>query len=153
MVGVDEAFGANQYPSVDTSHQKAKAALKHSARARGGYEHTDQGEDDMRKRLVALMMLVCGTTTAWADAKQDCGNKSGDVAIAACTEAIRSNPNSPSYLNTLAAAYAEKGRFSEAIDAGDRALTNSHLRGEPANVQQIFAQRLEILKAHKPLRN
>ena len=78
--------------------------------------------------------------------------RNGKEALALAEEAVKADPLSPTYLNTLAAALAENGRFPEAVEAADRALANSQLRGEPANVQQVFAERLAILKSRKPLR-
>jgi predicted Zn-dependent protease len=65
---------------------------------------------------------------------------------------IKAEPNSPSYLNTLAAALAENGRYAEAADAADRALANSRLKGDPPAVQAIFERRLAIIKSGKPIR-
>jgi len=79
--------------------------------------------------------------------------RNGKEALTLAQEAAKADPKSPSYLNSLAAAFAENGRFAEAVDAADRALANSRVRGEPANIQQIFAQRLEVLKTGRPMRN
>lgn len=68
-------------------------------------------------------------------------------------DALKSDPNSPIFLNALAAALAENGRFPEAITAADRALQNAKLRGSSAAIIQTFAQRLAILKEGKPIRN
>jgi len=76
----------------------------------------------MRERLVAFMMLVCGATTAWADAKQDCGNKSGDVAIVACTEAIRSNPSDAVLYLNRGGEYASKNELDLAIADFNKAI-------------------------------
>jgi len=78
--------------------------------------------------------------------------RNGKEALQLAQEAMQSDPNSPSYLNTLAAALAENGRIKEALDAADRALANSHVKNDPPEIQAIFAHRLEIIKSGKPIR-
>ncbi len=54
----------------------------------------------MLKRLGVVVALVCGSATAWADAKSDCDKRKGDIAIKACTELIRRDPkNADAYFN------------------------------------------------------
>jgi tetratricopeptide (TPR) repeat protein len=78
--------------------------------------------------------------------------RNGKEALELAQEAVKVDPNSPIYLNALAAALAENARFSEAAAVGDRALANSRLKADPPNVQQIFAERLATIKAGRPLR-
>jgi protein O-mannosyl-transferase len=54
-------------------------------------------------------------------------------------------------LDTLAAAYANAGRFAEASQAGRRALDLATLQGNPALAQKIMA-RLRLYMAKKPYR-
>ncbi len=78
--------------------------------------------------------------------------RNGEEALKLANEAMKADPNSPSSLNTLAAALAEKGQFAEAADAADRALANSRLKGDPPNVQAVFEKRLALIKSGKPIR-
>jgi tetratricopeptide (TPR) repeat protein len=78
--------------------------------------------------------------------------RNGAEALALAEQVVQLDPTSPTYLSALAAAYAETGRFKEAVEAGERALANSRLRNEAANIQQIFAQRLATLREGRPLR-
>ncbi len=78
--------------------------------------------------------------------------RNGKEALQMAEEVIKADPNSPSFLNTLAAALAENGRFPEAAQAADRALANARLKGDPANVQTIFERRLAVIRAGKPIR-
>lgn len=78
--------------------------------------------------------------------------RNGKEALQLAEFAIKSDPNSPSYLNTLAAALAENGRFAEASDAADRALANSRVKGDAPAVQAVFQQRLAVINSRKPLR-
>lgn len=78
--------------------------------------------------------------------------RDGKEALRLAQAAMATDPRSPSYLNTLAAAWAENNRFPEAVQAADQALANSKIKGDPEAVQAIFARRLETLKSGKPLR-
>jgi tetratricopeptide (TPR) repeat protein len=78
--------------------------------------------------------------------------RNGKEALGLAQEAIKADANSPSYLNSLAAALAENGRFQEATDAADRALANSRIKGDNANVQSVFERRLAIIKSGRPIR-
>lgn len=78
--------------------------------------------------------------------------RNGDEALELAQQATKADPTSPTYLSALAAALAEKGRFNEAMEAGERALANSRLRSEAPQIQQTFAERLAIIRSGKPLR-
>jgi tetratricopeptide (TPR) repeat protein len=95
--------------------------------------------------IVCFLAWILATST-------DDTLRNGKEALELAQEAQRVDPNSPIVLNTLAGAFAEVGRFREAIEACDRAIANARVRGETA-ATQVFQQRLEILKTGKPLRN
>jgi tetratricopeptide (TPR) repeat protein len=78
--------------------------------------------------------------------------RNGKEALELAHEALKADPNSPSYLNAFAGALAELGRFPEAVAACDRAIANANVRGEKS-VAQAFEKRLATLKSGKPLRN
>src|SRR5215207_263966 len=76
----------------------------------------------MSRLVVLLVCLVTVAPGALADARKDCFEKSGDVAIRACTEAIQRNPSDPvSYVNR-AFEYHQKGAFAPAIADYTKAL-------------------------------
>jgi len=54
------------------------------------------------------------------------------------------------YIGTLAAAYAEAGRFEEAIAAANRAIRCATVRGEEP-IAEINRKLLEVYRAHKAL--
>jgi tetratricopeptide (TPR) repeat protein len=95
--------------------------------------------------LACYLAWVLATST-------DDSLRNGKEALELAQEALKADPNSPSYLNASAAALAELGRFREAVEQCDRALANAKIRGE-TNVVSVFEQRLAILKSGKPLRN
>jgi tetratricopeptide (TPR) repeat protein len=71
-------------------------------------------EKDMYK-LAQVVLLFAATTPAFADPAEDCNKKSGDAAIAGCTEVIRQNPrNADAYVNRCNE-YWEKGESDLAI--------------------------------------
>jgi tetratricopeptide (TPR) repeat protein len=89
---------------------------------------------------------------AWILAtSQDEQLRNGKEAIELAERALKTDPNSPSYLNVLAAALAEVGRFQEAIPIADRALANARLRGETVAAAK-FDARLGVLRSGKPIR-
>jgi tetratricopeptide (TPR) repeat protein len=91
---------------------------------------------------------------AWILAtSRDQSLRDGTQALQLARQAVKANPNSSTFLITLAAALAETGRWPEAVTAADQALANSRLDGSPASIQQVFQQRLEQLKSGQPLRN
>jgi tetratricopeptide (TPR) repeat protein len=78
----------------------------------------------MLKGLVVLMVLVCGSITARADAAADCSHADGidmDRQIKACTEYIRQNPSNKT---KLAAAYFNRGLAYQAKGDHDRAIAD-----------------------------
>ena len=77
--------------------------------------------------------------------------RNGKEALELAQEALRAQPNSPLFLNVLSGALAENGRFAEAATACDRAIANARIQGD-ASMVQVFQERLQILKAGKPLR-
>jgi tetratricopeptide (TPR) repeat protein len=91
---------------------------------------------------------------AWVLAtSSDDSVRNGKEALAMAKALLEKNPNSPTYLNALAAALAETGRFPEAIDAADRALANARTQPQPPGALKMFEERLAILRSQKPLRN
>lgn len=68
-------------------------------------------------RLVTawIALLVIGAPAVRADARKDCFEKSGDIAIRACSEAIQRDPKDVfSYVNR-AFEYSEKGDYPRAL--------------------------------------
>jgi tetratricopeptide (TPR) repeat protein len=123
-----EAYGAQ--------NQLAKA-VKYFLKA------LDQKPDD-----VALL-----NKTAWILATAvDPAARDGNEAIVLADHAVKlTDRKDASSLDTLAAAYAENGRFDEAVTTGTEALALAKARGDQAFPAELM-QRLELYKAHKPVR-
>ena len=95
--------------------------------------------------------ISCYLSWVLATSKDD-ALRNGNEALQLAQDALKANPNSPTYLNALAAALAETGRFKEAVDAADRAVANAKLQPDAAAAVPVFAERLAILRAGTPIR-
>ena len=98
--------------------------------------------------------LLAVNSLAWKLAT--CGDDSlrnGDEAIILAERLVRaSNSLDPGFLNTLAAAYAETGRFDEAIANGEKAVQMAREVRQNQLVQQ-FVNCLEFYRRRQPYRD
>ena len=79
--------------------------------------------------------------------------RNGPKALALARQLDRlSGGNNPALLDTLAAAYAESGQFSEAVDAAQRALALARSQNNPA-LENTLRQHIKLLQAGSPLRS
>lgn len=77
--------------------------------------------------------------------------RNGQESLELAQAALKTDPNSATYLNGVAAALAELGRFPEAAQAADRALASAKVRGEAA-LAKDSADRIALYQSGKPLR-
>lgn len=77
--------------------------------------------------------------------------RNGAEALAIAEQAAKIEPTSPTVLNSLAAALAENGKFTEAAAVAERAIANARLKGEAAIIR-VTEERLAVFKSGKPLR-
>ncbi|TAK12607.1 MAG: tetratricopeptide repeat protein [Acidobacteria bacterium] len=103
----------------------------------------DQRPDDVALLNKAAWILATAVDPAARD-----GNQAIVYAEHAVTLTERRDASS---LDTLAAAYAEAGRFDEAIATGAAALELAQSRGDQAFPAELAA-RLALYRAHKPVR-
>jgi tetratricopeptide (TPR) repeat protein len=83
----------------------------------------------------------------------DAGLRDGARALALAGEAVAaSGGTSPDYLDTLAAAYAELGRFDEAVAEQRRALALVEGRGLPDGFVASLRAHLALLESGRPIR-
>ena len=83
---------------------------------------------------------------------RDAGNRDGAEAVRLAQHACELTQNiDPLALSTLAAAYAEAGRFSDALKTAEAAITYGNLSHEPALVKQTRA-RLKLYAAGQAFR-
>jgi tetratricopeptide (TPR) repeat protein len=92
--------------------------------------------------------------TAWLLAtSSEASLRNGPKALALARQLDRlSGGNNPALLDTLAAAYAESGQFSEAVDAAQRALALARSQNNPA-LEDTLRQHIKLLQAGSPLRS
>ena len=76
----------------------------------------------MSRLATAAVAVLLATALALGDARKDCYEKSGDVAIRACSEAIGRNPNDAVSLINRAFEYLQKGEFARAISDYSKAI-------------------------------
>ena len=101
------------------------------------YRKNAEGGNPIALNELARFLAVC------SDSKL----RDGPAAVAFAKRAVAATkPANPSYLDTLAAAYAETGEFDQAISAEQQAI--ALLKEGPAS--RGFALRLELYKARKP---
>ena len=122
----DARIGAGQFKAAKQSIEEAFKAGSQSAAAYNG---------------LAWLLATC-----WEGSIRD-GKKAIEVATKACE---LTQWKEPTYLNTLAAAYAEAGRFDEAITWQKKAIDHPEAFGA-AELEQV-KQRLKLYEAHKPYR-
>ena len=76
----------------------------------------------MSRLTVFVLGLVAASSMAMADARSDCFEKSGEVAIRACSEAIARNPADPvSYINR-GFEYLQKGDYARTLADYSKAI-------------------------------
>ncbi len=88
---------------------------------------------------------------AWIRATHaEAGHRDGAVAVALAERARDASPQPVAVLySTLAAAYAEAGRFPDAVAAGERALALARDAHQPGEAER-YARQLELYRAGRP---
>jgi Flp pilus assembly protein TadD len=74
-----------------------------------------------------------------------------EEAIAPLQKALEINPRKPVAFDVLAAAYAELGRFPEAVETAQRAVSLATSQNNPALADHIRA-RLRLYQSARPYR-
>lgn len=89
---------------------------------------------------------------AWIlSTSRDDSLRNGKEAQRLAEEAVKASPNSPTFLNSLAAALAENGQFAQAAEVAARAVANAQLNNDAA-VAEVSRQNLASIKAGQPIR-
>jgi Flp pilus assembly protein TadD len=78
--------------------------------------------------------------------------RDGTKAVALALESDRLDDHNPAVLRNLAAAYAEAGRFSEAVETAQRAYSTSILQSD-ASLTESLLEDMKLYQAGKPLRD
>jgi tetratricopeptide (TPR) repeat protein len=126
-----------------------------------GVEHAQRGEyDDAEKAYATALDIENGTSRAHRRAQNslawllatcpDDSVRDGKRALALAEEIVAAVPQDAAYLSTLAAAYAEVGRFGDAVDAQERAAGS--LPPDHA-LHDVYGERLRQYRDGRPWRD
>ncbi|WP_414663834.1 tetratricopeptide repeat protein [Horticoccus sp. 23ND18S-11] len=77
--------------------------------------------------------------------------RNGREALELAQAALKTDPNSATYLNGVAAALAELGRYQEALSIMDQAVASATIRNEAALLRDS-QERIALYRSQKPLR-
>ncbi len=77
--------------------------------------------------------------------------RDGAAAVTLARRAVKLSPNDPTALDTLAAAYAEAGRFPEAVRSAEQAIRLATIVGNRPLADQV-RRRLELYRKGRPYR-
>ena len=130
-------------------------AIAHSNR---GITYSDKGEFDQAiadyERALQLKPNLTSAlnSLAWDLATMPTANRrDGGRAVDLAERVLASNAGEPGFLDTAAAAYAEAGRFGDAVNSQERALNILRQAGDvPKSVIEDFESRLRLYQANRP---
>jgi hypothetical protein len=106
---------------------------------------------DLRARVLPTMPVAARNGFAWELAVSPVPELRNGVFAVEIMESAAAEQPVPAYLDTLAAAYAEAGRFEDAVRAQQRAI-DALPRNTPAEARDVFLERLELYRSGKAYR-
>jgi tetratricopeptide (TPR) repeat protein len=149
---IDEAIADWEYtlqmqPGDANAHTGLGNALLQKGALREAVSHYEQA------LALAPEDPHCRNNIAWVLATSpDASIRNGAKAVSLAEVAVAlSGGREPHFLRTLAAAYAETGRFSEAAATAQRAASTARMQGK-AGLATALEQDLMLYRAHLPLR-
>jgi Flp pilus assembly protein TadD len=150
---IDEAIAEWQKtlsirPSDSGAHTSLGNALVQKGLFREAAIHYQTALDIAPRSILPLNNLAWLRATCPDTSLRD-GAKAVDLAQQA--DQLPDGKN-PVFTRTLAAAYAENGRFNDAIETAQRAAQVAMAEGEPALANQI-EQDIDLYRRHAPLRD
>jgi tetratricopeptide (TPR) repeat protein len=90
---------------------------------------------------------------AWIRAtRPDPKYRDGAQAVALATRAVELDKNNANFLDTLATAYAEAGRFAEALETAERAVALAASQNDAA-LADVLRTRVQLYRRHSPYRD
>lgn len=106
---------------------------------------------ELRESVLPTMPIGARNGFAWELAVSPYAEaRDGAFAVEVMEDVTTERP-SAAYLDTLAAAYAEAGRFEDAVRAQQRAI-DALQRDAPADERDVFLERLELYRSEQPYR-
>lgn len=132
------------YVDAHYNMARARALQQDFVQAIAHYQQVLQLVPDRLDALNALAWLLA--------THEGLSNPDGAQAVSLAERACEfTGHQEPALLDTLAAAYADAGLFSQAVDTAKKALTLALSRGQE-NLEGAIRDRLELYKAHRPYR-
>ena len=137
------------------SETRNNLAIAHSNR---GITYSDRGEFDRAladyEQALKLNpnLAQAMNSLAWDLATMPSSRlRDGPRAVELAEEALALDANEPGFLDTAAAAYAEAGRFADAVRAQEKAVgILRRADGVPAATLEDFESRLRLYKNNRP---
>ncbi len=153
----DPARGIGACTALIESHRETvkNLAIAHSNR---GISYSDKGEFDRAiadyERALELNpnLAPAMNSLAWDLATMPSASlRNGPRAVELAERALAFNKREPGFLDTLAAAYAEAGRFADAVRSQETAIELLLQAGTvPAPVIEDFQSRLQLYQNNRP---
>jgi uncharacterized protein len=106
---------------------------------------------DLRARVLPTMPVGARNDFAWELAVSPTDELRNGSFAAEIMEGVTAERPTPAYLDTLAAAYAEAGRFEDAVRAQQRA-TDALSEAASAETRDSFRARTELYRSRQPYR-
>ena len=106
---------------------------------------------ELRQKVLPTMPVGVRNDFAWELAVSPAAElRDGAFAVEIMERATAERPT-PAYIDTLAAAYAEAGRFDDAMRAQQRAI-DALPRDASAESRDVFLERLDLYRSGQPYR-
>ncbi|HEY2573220.1 MAG TPA: tetratricopeptide repeat protein, partial [Verrucomicrobiaceae bacterium] len=135
-------------PDFVDAHNNLAAALQQKGRFKEALAHLEEGVKRSPEALGVSNNLALFLATS-----DDASLRDGARALKLAQRVNqRSGGNRPEFLHTLAAAYAETGKFIEADETAERAQSLAMAQGDPIQAEVIRNAR-KLYQAGKPLRH
>ncbi len=135
-------------PELATAHWNFASLLLSRGRVREALEHFQKIVDADARNVPARNCLAWLLATC-----PDASIRNGSKAVELARQAVElTGDKDPATLDTLAAAYAETGRFAEAVKTAQQALELAVAQNKPAWTGRIKAH-IRLFKAGTPLRD
>jgi TPR repeat protein len=106
---------------------------------------------ELRGKVVPTMPVGVRNEFAWELAVSPTAELRDGAFAVEIMEGATAERLAPAYIDTLAAAYAEAGRFEDAVRAQQRAI-DALPRDASATSRDVFVERLELYRAGQPYR-
>jgi len=116
-----------------------------------GVEPDSARAAELRQRVLPTMPVGVRNGFAWELAVSPTAELRDGAFAVEIMEGVTAERPSPAYIDTLAAAYAEAGRFEDAVREQQRAIEALE-RDAPPETRDVFLERLDLYRSSQPYR-